>query len=113
MDFEKLLPLIIVFVIWRLSEKIREKQKRLKVLQVDTTNQKLDVSQSTETEIDTSPHPFGQISSPPLETVSGRRETHITPKENAQKPSISCKKIFLRRAIVWSEILSPPVSMRD
>ena len=113
MDFDRFLPIIVVFIIWRLSEKMRNRKKRLESLHVDTTNEELNNYEILESDFDTLPSHFEEIIGDPEEVVleSNKKQRAV---EKKSKESVNArKKFFLRRAVVWSEILSPPVSMRD
>ncbi len=113
MDFDRFLPLIIVFIIWRLTERMRQKKKRPTPMQVDPAAQEFDIKNMSELKLDGSPLPAESLIADPLHVVAEKNMSQIITRKKTRRHKLSRKKIFLRQAVVWSEILSPPVSLRD
>ncbi|OGQ97290.1 MAG: hypothetical protein A2521_16110 [Deltaproteobacteria bacterium RIFOXYD12_FULL_57_12] len=117
MNIEGIFPLVMLWVVWRIFSKVQEKLKGLPTVQPQPR-----ASSAT-----------GSIASADLESLSydelGGAEVsrlEITPAISARTKSAAprvaspaartCHKYShrtLRRAVVWSEILAPPIGLRD
>ena len=111
MELERLLPLLIIWIIWRIVSRKRKAGPEKTVPPPAGVKEEM-----KELESGTVAAPFP--AQPALDTVVQPEEKQpvVQPAVRPARRGFAAKcsdRNFLKQAVVWSEILAPPVSLRD
>ena len=111
MELDRLLPLFIIWLIWRLTSRKRKAGPEKTIPASVDVQEKL-----KEREPVTVAAPFP--AQPAVDTVMQIKEKRpvVQPAVRHARRGFTAKcrgRDFLQQAVVWSEILAPPVSLRD
>jgi hypothetical protein len=114
MDLERLLPLLILWIIWRILT------NRRKVTKEKAGPPPVFLEKESEA---VEPGRAAAVPPPPLVSVTEAEEQAIVstpvtsspamPGGRARQGMMEPDRSFLQQAVVWAEILAPPVGLRD
>ena len=113
MEIERLLPLLIIWIIWRILT------NRQKAAKEKTGTPPVISKQGSKT---AEPVEVATLPAPPISKTEAEEQPIINktvlppavrPCKRARRGLKCPDRSFLQQAIVWAEILAPPVSLRD
>ena len=113
MEIERLLPLLIIWIIWRILTNRQKAAKEKTGVSPVFSKQGSKTAESVE---------VATLPSPPISKIEAEEQPILNktvmppPVRLCRRPRRGLKcpdRSFLQQAVVWAEILAPPVSLRD
>jgi len=114
MELERLLPLLIIWIIWRILINRRKAAKEQAGIPPVLRKEESETGE---------PVPAAAVPPPPAVSEKEAEEQPFVIKTVMPPPGMPCRRArhgimgpdgsFLQQAVVWAEILAPPVSLRD
>jgi hypothetical protein len=110
MELERLLPLLIIWIIWRILSKRKTAPEKTVSPPAGVKEEIEELEPVTEAAPLPAPPAFDTEEQPE------EKQTVVQPAVRPARRGFAAKcsdRNFLQQAVVWSEILAPPVSLRD
>ena len=111
MELDRLLPLLIIWIIWRIVNSKRKSGAKKTIPPPGGLKEEMEELESVTVAVPLPAQPAVEVEVQPEE-----KQPVVQPAVRPARRGCAAKcpdRNFLRQAVVWSEILAPPVSLRD